>query len=332
MLNSLSATKPAQAAGSTTGGVKQSREELKARIRELKERKNAIIIAHYYQVGDIQEVADYVGDSLGLSQKAATTDADIILFAGVHFMGETAKILSPQKKVLLPDLEAGCSLADSCPPDRFSAFCKAHPDHVVVTYINCSAEIKAMSDIVCTSSNAMRVVESIPKDQPIIFAPDVHLGSYIKRQTGRDILLWDGACIVHDQFSLEKIRKLKGKYPAAPVLAHPECSAAVLEQADYIGSTADLLKYSVHNAADTFIVVTEEGILHQMRKDSPQKTFIPAPLVEHTECACGECPYMKLNTLKKLYKCLLEETPQIEVPEAIRLKALQPIERMLALG
>ncbi len=312
--------------------VRQQREELKEQIERLKKKKNAIILAHYYQVGDIQEVADFVGDSLGLSQQAAATDADIILFAGVHFMGETAKILSPNKKVLLPDMDAGCSLADSCPPDRFRAFCDAHPSHVVVTYINCSAEIKALSDIVCTSSNAERVVASIPKEQPIIFAPDIHLGSYIKKVSGREMLLWNGACMVHDNFSLNKIRRLKAQYPGAEVLAHPECSSAVLEQADYIGSTAALLNYSKRNAADTYIVVTEEGILHQMRKDSPQKTFIPAPLEEPTECACGECPYMKLNTLENLYRCLLDETPEIVVPENIRQKAIEPIRKMLALG
>ncbi|GAA4304045.1 quinolinate synthase NadA [Nibribacter koreensis] len=307
-------------------------EQLQSEILRLKQEKNAVILAHYYQEWKIQEIADYVGDSLGLSQQAAMTNADVIVFAGVHFMAETAKILSPQKKVLLPDLEAGCSLADSCPTEAFQQFKDAHPGHVVVSYVNCTAEIKALSDIICTSSNAKKIIDSIPVDTPIIFAPDVNLGRYLKKVTGRDLVLWDGACIVHDSFSLDKIQALQTQHPDAKILAHPECSHAILEIADYVDSTANMLDYSQKNAASTFIVVTEEGILHQMRKASPEKLFLPAPLVTYTECACGECPYMRINTLEKLYLCLLREDPAIELPEELRLKALAPIQRMLELS
>jgi quinolinate synthase len=316
----------------TTKLTSLSDEELKAGIVRLKKEKNAVILAHYYQEWKIQEIADYVGDSLGLSQQAAGTDADVIVFAGVHFMAETAKILSPQKKVLLPDLEAGCSLADSCPTEAFRKFKEAHPNHVVVSYVNCTAEIKALSDIICTSANAKKIIDTIPADTPIIFAPDVNLGRYLKKVTGRDMLLWDGACIVHDSFSLEKINALKEQHPEAKILAHPECSHAILEMADYIDSTAKMLLYSQHDAASTYIVVTEEGILHQMRKASPHKLFLPAPLTTYTECACGECPYMRLNTLEKLYLCMLNDEPAIEMDEELRIKALAPIQRMLEIS
>ena len=280
--------------------------DLFAEIEKLKKEKNAIILAHYYQEPDIQDVADYIGDSLGLAQQAEKTEADIIVFAGVHFMAETAKILNPGKKVLLPDLNAGCSLSDSAPPPLFKIFKDKYPGHKVITYINCSAGIKALSDIICTSSNAQKIVESLPADQPIIFAPDKNLGAYINKQTGRNMVLWNGACMVHEIFSLEKITKLKIRHPEAKVIAHPECEEAVLNIADYIGSTTGLLKYTKADAASTYIVATETGILHQMQKASPEKTFIPAP--PDNSCACNDCPHMKLNTLEKLYLCLKYET------------------------
>ncbi|WP_245552081.1 quinolinate synthase NadA [Chitinophaga pinensis] len=304
--------------------------DLFAEIERLKKEKNAIVLAHYYQEPDIQDVADYIGDSLGLSQQAAKTDADIIVFAGVHFMAETAKILSPQKKVLLPDLKAGCSLADSAPPELFRKFKEKHPDHLVISYINCSAGIKALSDIICTSSNAEKIIESVPKGQPIIFAPDRNLGAYLSKKTGRDMLLWNGACMVHEIFSLEKITKLKIRHPKAKVIAHPECEAAVLEIADYIGSTTGLLNFSKKDDAKEYIVVTETGILHQMQKENPSKTFIPAP--PNNACACNDCPHMKLNTLEKLYLCMEYEEPEITMNEQLRIAAKKPIERMLEIS
>ncbi|QHS64051.1 quinolinate synthase NadA [Chitinophaga agri] len=304
--------------------------DLFAEIERLKKEKNAIVLAHYYQEPDIQDVADYIGDSLGLSQQAAKTDADIIVFAGVHFMAETAKILSPQKKVLLPDLKAGCSLADSAPPELFRKFKEKHPDHLVISYINCSAGIKALSDIICTSSNAEKIIESVPKDQPIIFAPDRNLGGYLAKKTGREMLLWNGACMVHEIFSLEKITKLKIRHPKAKVIAHPECEAAILDIADYIGSTTALLNFSKKDDAKEYIVVTETGILHQMQKENPSKTFIPAP--PNNACACNDCPHMKLNTLEKLYLCMEFEQPEITMNEQLRIAAKKPIERMLEIS
>ncbi len=301
-----------------------------AEIEKLKKEKNAVILAHYYQEPDIQDVADYIGDSLGLSQKAAATKAAIIVFAGVHFMAETAKILNPSKKVLLPDLNAGCSLSDSAPPALFKAFKEKHADHLVITYINCSAGIKALSDIICTSSNAQKIVESLPKDQKIIFAPDKNLGAYINKQTGRNMVLWNGSCMVHEIFSLEKITKLKIRHPQAKVIAHPECEEPVLAVADYIGSTTGLLRYSQENTNKEFIVATETGIIHQMQKASPDKTFIPAP--PNNSCACNDCPYMKLNTLEKLYLCMKYELPEILMDETLRVAAKKPIDRMLEIS
>jgi quinolinate synthase len=304
--------------------------DLFAEIEKLKKEKNAILLAHYYQEPDIQDVADYIGDSLGLAQKAEKTDADIIVFAGVHFMAETAKILNPSKKVLLPDLNAGCSLSDSAPPLLFKLFKDKHPDHLVITYINCSAGMKALSDIICTSSNAQQIVQSLPADQPLIFAPDRNLGAYINKQTGRNMVLWNGACMVHEIFSLEKITKLKIRHPKAKVIAHPECEAPVLAIADYIGSTTGLLKFAQKDDAQEFIVVTETGILHQMQKTSPHKTFIPAP--PNNSCACNDCPHMKLNTLEKLYLCMKYELPEIIMDEELRLAAKKPIDRMLEIS
>jgi quinolinate synthase len=304
--------------------------DLYAEIEKLKKEKNAVILAHYYQEGEIQDIADYIGDSLGLSQQAAKTDADIIVFAGVHFMAETAKILSPTKTVLLPDLKAGCSLADSCPPHLFKKFKESYPDHLVITYVNCTAELKAMSDIVCTSSNAVQIVESLPADQKIIFGPDRNLGAYVAKKTGRDLVLWNGACMVHEIFSREKITKLKERYPNAKILAHPECEEHILQLADYIGSTTGILKYATNDAATEFIVATESGIIHQMEKDNPLKTFIPAP--PNNTCACNDCPHMKRNTLEKLYLCLKNEMPEITLPADIIVKAVKPIERMLELS
>ena len=296
-------------------------------IERLKKEKNAVLLAHYYQEPDIQDVADYIGDSLGLAQQAAKTNADIIVFAGVHFMAETAKILNPSKKVLLPDLKAGCSLADSAPADLFKQFRDKYPDHIVISYINCSAEIKALSDIICTSSNAKKIIESVPADQPIIFAPDKNLGSYLNKVTGRNMVLWNGACMVHEIFSLEKITKLKIRHPKAKFIAHPECEDAVLRIADYIGSTTQLLKFAVNDSCNEFIVATETGILHQMQKEAPNKTFIPAP--PNNSCACNDCPHMKLNTLEKLYLCMEYELPEITMEETLRKAALKPILRML---
>ena len=305
--------------------------DLFAEIERLKKEKNAVLLAHYYQEADIQDVADYIGDSLGLAQYAAKTNADIIVFAGVHFMAETAKILNPTKKVLLPDLNAGCSLADSAPADLFRRFKAQHPNHLVVSYVNCSAEIKALSDIICTSSNAQRIIESIPEDQPIIFAPDKNLGAYLNKKTGRNMVLWNGACMVHEIFSLEKIVKLKTRHPNAKVLAHPECEEAILRVADYVGSTTQILQYAVQDkTTQEFIVATETGILHQMQKDAPEKTFIPAP--PNNSCACNDCPHMKLNTLEKLYLCMEYETPELLMDETLRKAALKPIERMLEIS
>lgn len=304
--------------------------DLFAEITKLKKEKNAIILAHYYQDADIQDIADYIGDSLGLSQEAAKTNADIIVFTGVHFMAETAKILSPNKKVLLPDLRAGCSLADSCPADKFAEFKKLHPDHLVISYINCSADLKTLTDIVCTSTNAVQIVQSLPKDQKIIFAPDKNLGAYINKKTGRNMLLWDGACMVHEIFSLEKIVKLKNQHPGAILLAHPECEPNLLEIADYIGSTTGILNYATKSEAKEFIVATEAGIIHQMQKKNPDKTFIPAP--PNNSCACNDCPHMKLNTLEKLYNCLKYEQPEIILSAELIEKAKKPIIRMLDLS
>lgn len=304
--------------------------DLFSAINELKKELNAIILAHYYQEPDIQDIADYIGDSLGLSQQAAQTEAEVIVFAGVHFMAETAKILNPHKLVLLPDLNAGCSLADSCTAEEFAKFKAKYPEHLVISYINCSAEIKALSDIICTSSNAVKIVQQIPQEKPIIFAPDRNLGRYVMEQTGRDLVLWQGSCIVHETFSERKIVELKTKYPQAEIIAHPECETGVLNHADYIGSTTALLKYSQKSSSDIFIVATEPGIIHQMSKSAPNKQFIPAPPIN--QCACNECPHMRLNTLEKLYFCMKNKTPEIEIPESIRLKALQPIQRMLAMS
>lgn len=306
--------------------------DLKERINKLRHEKNAVILAHYYQRDEIQEIADYVGDSLGLSQMAAETDASIIVFAGVHFMAETAKILNPTKKVLLPDLNAGCSLADSCPPEAFAKFIKAHPEHLVITYINCSSEIKAMSDIVCTSSNALKIVESVPQDRPIIFAPDKNLGRYISKKTGRDLLLWDGSCVVHEAFSVDKLLALYKTYPESKIIAHPESEEHILDLATYIGSTAGMINYVKTHSKEQFIVATEAGILHKMQLEVPTTVLIPAPAEEDNTCACSECAYMKVNTLQKIYDCLLNETPQIEVQNNIRLRALKPIQRMLELS
>lgn len=299
-------------------------------IEKLKKEKNAIILAHYYQEPDIQDIADYIGDSLGLSQEAAKTEADIIVFAGVHFMAETAKILSPGKRVLLPDVKAGCSLADSCPPHLFKKFKEKYPDHVVITYVNCSAELKALSDIVCTSTNAVQIVESLPKDTKIIFGPDKNLGAWVSKKTGCDMVLWNGACMVHEIFSREKITRLKERHPNAKFIAHPECEEAVLQMADYIGSTTGLLKYAINSDAKEFIVATESGIIHQMEKACPDKTFIPAP--PNNNCACNDCPYMKRNTLEKLYLCLKNETPEVTVPMETIVAARKPIERMLEIS
>ena len=304
--------------------------DLFAEIEKLKKEKNAIILAHYYQKPDIQDVADYIGDSLGLAQQAEKTTADIILFAGVHFMAETAKILNPGKKVLLPDLKAGCSLSDSAPPPLFKAFKEKYPNHKVITYINCSAGMKALSDIICTSSNAEKIVESLPADQPIIFAPDKNLGAYINKKTGRNMVLWNGACMVHEIFSLEKIEKLKIRHPNAKFIAHPECEDAVLAKADYIGSTTGLLNFTKKDSAREFIVATETGILHQMQKMSPDKTFIPAP--PNNNCACNDCPHMKLNTLEKVYLALRYEIPEITMDEELRIAAKKPIDLMLKIS
>ncbi len=299
-------------------------------VEELKKELNAVVLAHYYQEGDIQDVADYLGDSLGLSQKAANTDADVIVFAGVHFMAETAKILNPDKLVLLPDLEAGCSLAESCPPPEFAKFKEKYPDHLVVSYINCTAEIKAMSDIICTSSNAVKIINQIPEDQGIIFAPDRNLGRYVMQQTGRDLVLWQGSCIVHETFSEKAIVQLKTTHPEAEIIAHPECEEPVLRHANYIGSTTALLRYCQETSQQEFIVATEPGIIHQMQKVAPEKTFIPAPAMNN--CACNECPYMRLNTLEKLYLAMKHRQPEVYLSEEIRVAALKPIQKMLEMS
>jgi quinolinate synthase len=304
--------------------------DLFAEISRLKKEKNAVLLAHYYQEPDIQDVADYIGDSLGLARQAEKTKADIIVFAGVHFMAETAKILNPSKKVVIPDLKAGCSLSDSCPPPLFKKFREEHPDHVVISYINCSAGIKALSDVICTSSNAVAIVNSFQKDQPIILAPDKNLGAYINKVTGRNMLLWNGACMVHEIFSLEKIIKLKIRYPESKLIAHPECEDVILQHADFIGSTTQLLKYTENDPSQSFIVATETGILHQMKKNSPGKSFIPAP--PDNACACNDCPHMKLNTLEKLYLCMEYEQPEIIMDEALRLAAKKPIDKMLEIS
>lgn len=300
-------------------------------IEKLKKERNAIILAHYYQEADIQDIADYIGDSLGLSQQAASTDADVIVFAGVHFMAETAKMLSPSKKVILPDLKAGCSLADSCPPHLFRKFKEKYPDHKVVSYINCTAELKTLTDVCCTSTNAMHIINSFPEDQPLIFAPDINLGRYLKKQTGREnMILWNGSCMVHEIFSHEKITKLQLRHPEAKFIAHPECEAHILDIADYIGSTSGLLRYTKENPAKEFIVATESGILHQMIKASPHKTFIPAP--PNNACACNDCPHMKRNTLEKLYISMKYETPEITLPEWVIKEGVKSINRMLEIS
>lgn len=304
--------------------------DLFAEINRLRNEKNAVILAHYYQDNDIQDIADYIGDSLGLAQQAEKTNADIILFAGVHFMAETAKLLNPGKKVIMPDFRAGCSLADSCPPDAFRAFRAAHPDHVVISYINCTAAIKAQSDIICTSSNAVQIVESLPKETPIIFAPDKNLGAYVAKKTGRDLLLWDGACMVHEIFSLKKIQELKVRHPQAKIIAHPECEEDLLKIADFVGSTTALLKFAKESESSEFIVATESGILHQMQKAAPAKTFIPAP--PENNCACNDCPHMKLNTLEKVYLCLKHEQPEVLIPAELHDAALHPLKRMLEIS
>ena len=305
--------------------------DLKAAINELKKEKNAVILGHYYQKGEIQDIADYIGDSLALAQIAAKTDADILVMCGVHFMGETAKVLCPDKKVLVPDLNAGCSLADSCPADKFAEFVKAHPGYTVISYVNTTAAVKAVTDVVVTSTNAKQIVESFPKDEKIIFGPDRNLGNYINSITGREMLLWDGACHVHEQFSVEKIVELKAQYPDAVVLAHPECKSVVLKLADMVGSTAALLKYAVNSDKQRFIVATEAGILHEMQKKCPQKTFIPAPPNDST-CGCNECNFMRLNTLEKLYNCLKYEFPEVTVAPEVAREAVKPIKRMLEIS
>jgi quinolinate synthase len=305
-----------------------------AEIARLKKEKNAVILAHYYQTGDIQDIADYIGDSLGLSQQAAKTEADLIVFAGVRFMAETAKILSPGKKVVLPDFNAGCSLEESAPADKFAAFKAQHPDALVISYVNCSAELKTLTDIVCTSTNAVNIVESVPKDQQIIFAPDKNLGNYLNRKTGRNMILWDGACMVHESFSADLIDKMKEEFPDAVVIAHPESEKPVLDRAEYIGSTTGLLKYTINSPAKEFIVATESGILHQMKKASPDKLFHVAPTVQngHVCQACQDCPHMKLNTMEKLYLCLRDETPEIILSDEILKAAKAPIDRMLEIS
>lgn len=302
------------------------------KITKLKKEKNAIILAHYYQVGAIQDVADFVGDSLALSRKAEETDADIIVFAGVHFMGETAKILNPTKKVVIPDMAAGCSLADSCPPNDFGKFKAAHPNHLVISYINCTAEIKAMTDIICTSSNARKIVESLPRDQKIIFAPDKNLGQYLVKELDREMVLWDGVCIVHESFDIEKLLKLVEENPDAHIIAHPESAPHILEAAEFVGSTTGLLNYVKNSSEKKFIVATEPGILHEMQRENPDKILVTAPVGDDQSCNCSECPYMKLNTMQKVYDCLKNESPEIVMEEQLRLKALKPIKRMLELS
>jgi len=306
--------------------------DLKEKILALKKAKNAVILAHYYQEEAIQEIADFVGDSLELSRKASQVDADIIVFAGVYFMAETAKIVNPNKKVIVPDVKAGCSLADGCPPDEFKAFLEKYPNHTVVTYINCTAEVKTLTDIVCTSSNAKKVIASIPEDQPIVFAPDKNLGKYLIAETGRNMVLWEGSCIVHEAFSLEKLIDLYKKHPTATIIAHPESETHILKVAHYIGSTSGMLNHVKNSTNDTFIVATEAGILHQMQLDNPTKTLIPAPSKENNTCACSECAFMKVNTLEKLYNCLKKEQPEVKIDTSVIEKALVPIQKMLSIN
>ncbi|MBK7630637.1 MAG: quinolinate synthase NadA [Ignavibacteriales bacterium] len=305
--------------------------DFKAEILKLKEKLNAVILAHYYQESEIQDIADFVGDSLELAKKAKSTNADVIVFAGVHFMAETAKILNPEKLVLLPDLDAGCSLAEGCPADEFGAFRKKHPNHIAITYINCSADVKVLSDIICTSSSAEKIINQIPKDQKILFSPDRNLGKYLIKKTGREMLLWDGSCIVHETFSERKILDLKVKYPKAKLISHPECEEPILMHSDFIGSTSKLLNFVQEDSATQFIVATETGIIHQMKKAAPFKEYIPAP-PEDDNCSCNDCPHMKLNTLEKLYLCMKNGFPEIKMDEEIRKKALFPIEKMLAMS
>ncbi|HVG16418.1 MAG TPA: quinolinate synthase NadA [Chitinophagaceae bacterium] len=304
--------------------------DLFAAIERLKKEKNAVILAHLYQEPDIQDIADYVGDSLGLAQQAAKTNADMIVFAGVHFMAETAKIINPGKKVVIPDFKAGCSLSESCPPPLFKKFKEQHPDHIVISYINCSAGIKALSDVIVTSSNAKIIVESFPKEQKIIFAPDKNLGAYINKVTGRDMLLWNGACMVHEIFSLQKITKLKMRHPEAKLISHPECEDPLLQISDFVGSTTQLLAYAKESPAQEFIVATEAGIIHQMMKQAPDKTFIPAP--PDNSCACNDCPHMKRNTLEKVYLCMEYEQPEILMDEELRIQAKKSMDRMLEIS
>lgn len=305
--------------------------DIKVEIDRLRKEKNAVILAHYYQTGDLQDIADFVGDSLALAQWAAKTEADIIVLCGVHFMGETAKIICPDKKVLIPDLNAGCSLADSCPADQFAAFVKQHPDHTVISYVNTTAAVKAVTDVVVTSTNAKQIVDSFPPDTKIIFGPDRNLGNYINSITGRNMLLWDGACHVHEQFSLEKILALKKEYPEAEIITHPECKRPIIQVSDFVGSTAALLKYTITSEKKQFIVATESGVIHEMQKKSPHKEFIPAPPNDST-CACNECSFMRLNSMEKLYNCLKYELPEVTVDEAIQKEAIKPIRRMLELS
>jgi quinolinate synthase len=305
--------------------------ELEDAIKRLKKERNAVILAHYYQESEIQDLADHVGDSLGLARAAQKTTADVIVFCGVHFMAETAKILNPNRVVVLPDLAAGCSLADGCPADAFRHFLDKHPDHTVVSYINCSAAVKAMSDVICTSSNAVHIVKNLPADKPIVFAPDQHLGRFVMKQSGREMVLWPGSCIVHETFSEKRLIELQLKNPDAEVIAHPECEEAILKHAAYVGSTTALYKYALSSPKQTFIVATEEGILHAMRRDAPQKTFIAAP-PEDESCSCNQCPFMRKNTLEKLYVCLRDLTPRLEMDEALRLAAKKPIDRMLEMS
>jgi quinolinate synthase len=311
-------------------GKIQPQVDYKEEIQKLKKEINAVILAHYYQDAEIQDIADFIGDSLELAKKTKATDADVIVFAGVHFMAETAKILNPTKTVLVPDMEAGCSLADSCPPNLFKSFREKNPNHIAITYINCSASVKALSDIICTSSNAEKIINQIPHEQPILFSPDRNLGKYLIKKTGREMLLWEGTCIVHEAFSEEKIIRLKLEYPNAKIIAHPECEEVILRHADFIGSTSKLLNYVKEDNAENYIVVTEPGIIHQMEKSVPNKNFIPAP--PQNECACNNCPYMKLNTLEKIYLCMKNNSPQIIMDEDLRLRALKPIEKMLEMS
>ena len=317
--------------GGSPGGANLAGVDLLAEINRLRKERNAVILAHYYQKPEIQDLADFVGDSLELSRKAAATDADVIVFSGVRFMAETAKILSPDKIVVLPDMDAGCSLEDSCPPDQFKAFREAHPDHIALTYINCSTEVKALSDIIVTSSSAEKILAQIPQDQPIIFGPDRNLGGYLARKTGRDLLLWPGVCIVHEAFSETELMKLKVQHPDAPIAAHPECPPYILDHADYVGSTSGILDYAKTMTGDTLIVATEPHIIHQMEKAVPQKTFIGAPGADGN-CNCNICPYMALNTLEKIYLCLRDLTPRIEIEEELRLQAKKSLDRMLELA